>query len=277
MTRVKHHPDIAATVLTHTIKPLNEDAGYASPTCVLVVDGATPVDGDPHGNEKTSAFSSLIAATLGAALDAGLPLHTAVTDSLTTAVSELGRHNVTGTLSVAAVSGSKLHVGNLGDSSVIVFHTDGSLSRITSPDFLGREDAAIEQFTVLRGEGGDAERALAQVSARLADDRKSRNTDDGQWVLSDCTPPQEIVSHMHVRAFDVHTVAAVMAVSDGAQDLIDTFGVCDSWSQLAKLTPSSWNELVEQAYARASEDPDRVRYPRLSNFDDATVATLRRA
>jgi hypothetical protein len=118
---------------------------------------------------------------------------------------------------------------------------------------------------------GIAELDTATWQALVDAQRAQRNQPGGYWI-GEAEP--EAADHAIVRRWPRDEVTAAVAVTDGVADAVDSYGVVETWTDLAQQAihqPASLLELVDQAEA---SDPDGRRWHRLKRHEDKVIAAV---
>lgn len=253
---------------TRSFKEHSEDAGWESLGIVVVLDGATPLDRSPAMNLATHRLAADVAKELGRRSPAPGHLREAAVAAIAGAQRGFG---ATATLSCAVWDDHHLELLTIADSALLI-RTAAGVEVIRDPAFEGREEAALQSVLRDIGAGRTPEEAYAAIRSNERRGRAARNTADGLWVVSDSHDPQEVIAHAHHEIRPVTGVLEMAAVTDGILAVVDTFGLTDWDRLLAAARDNRIGELMAQADRLEEQDPARVRYPRFSPRDDATIA-----
>lgn len=263
------------TSWTRTIKTENQDAFAYGDGAFTVLDGATPLGVDDAMDAATSEFVKSLATELVQVDSKSQSLRQQVADSLRRSQHNCKPCGVTSTLAIVMWSKNSLDVGVLGDSEVWIRFNNSETHRVVDPSFEDREKEAIDGVVNYFHSGLDADDAYARVVEQLAKDREKRNTESGLWVISDTVNPQNIRNKLHVESFSLDAIESVVAISDGALALSETLGIVELQTLLWNSNVQDLDEAFELALAIQNQDPQKIRYPRISNKDDATLVRLR--
>lgn len=258
------------TLWTRSFKPENQDAGGCGDGYLVVVDGATPIDGDPTTAHDTHRFAQLFVRELDKVAPQPLTLVESVEAALTATQIALGNCGVTATLSCAAWDKDIIRTISLGDSAILLDNGD-EVAVVRDPEFVGRETGFLSQVSADIAAGMPAAEAYARVGTQLAYDRSVRNTDEGVWVLSDGTPARDILSNAFVYDVPRQGMRRIAAVTDGAMAYVETFSLTTLSGLFDAAEDASIDRLSQRALEIEDSDPERQNFLRFSPKDDATI------
>ena len=260
-------------VFSRSVKPHNQDDVGSGDQFLAVADGATPLEGGKEVERATADFSSALIANLGRCDVRPENLAHAISTSIDLARAEVNNaHAVTSTLSVVTWDDDVVRVASIGDSVALILHSRG-WSEVIDPRYAGNETAVLSRVKrcVLGGMSWD--KAYEQVKQDLVQSRRSRNTENGTWIVSSKTEGSKVVDRMHFAEFCRPDVKGAAAITDGALAWRDTFALIDD-NGLFSADERALDALWKEANAIQRADPDRSIYPRLSDLDDASLARV---
>jgi hypothetical protein len=252
----------------------NEDFAAAAPGAAVLLDGAG-VGGAETGCTHGVAWFS---ATLGCLLLRSITAHPArplvdcLADSigLVRSLHEGGCDlaypaSPTSTVVCVRVGGEVLEYLVLGDSSLLLSETDGSVAVVTDR----RLDEVGKQ---LRGSVDALPTGSPEHSAALAEYRDTltglRNRPGGFWIAG---PDPRAAEHSLTGTVPLASLKSATLLSDGAARLVDRFELAEWREVLTALDASGPDELIRRVRAAEFGDPDGRRWPRGKAHDDATV------
>ncbi|HZD01160.1 MAG TPA: protein phosphatase 2C domain-containing protein [Actinomycetes bacterium] len=257
----------------------NEDFIGATPHSIVVLDGA----GVPPGMETGCVHGTTWFVTqLGAAL-----LHRSFTrpdwslaDTLADAIDEVAglhadgcdlAHPGTPSATVAMLRERADAVEHLVlADSTIVLDRAGAIETICDnriAHVARAERAALQQWPT-----GAGPHYIEPISQLVSTQREHRNRPGGFWVAStDPTAAHEAIVGSTPR--DQLRRAAVM--TDGAAQLVDDFHLVTWPEVLSVLERQGPSALIDRVRGAEDSDPDRKRWRRSKQHDDATVAICR--
>jgi Protein phosphatase 2C len=252
----------------------NEDFVAASPTAVVLLDGAGAPPGIDFGCAHSVAwFVRQLGSRFLAEADAPAPL----ADCLAAAISQTaalhvdtcdlgGQGGPAATVVAARLRGGQLDYLVLADSTLMLAYPEEL--RIITDD---REAKAGQPYraAVDSTSNGSPEHdtALADYIRTM---QTQRNTANGFWVAAaDPNAAHQAITD----TLPLHDLAAIALLSDGATRLVDRFDLI-SWRQALSIVqaPDGPTKLIRQTRQAENSDPHGQRWPRGKANDDATIA-----
>jgi hypothetical protein len=273
------------TVVSDSVRAVNEDLGVARPTVAWVLDGATGVGQTRQTPGQTDAewyVERLSAALLDRVHRTDDSLTAVVRDAVSevsatfesvasgTDVDPASEPSAAGV--VIRVVGSTLEYLALCDCSLVVHRNGQLVDHVTDTRIESLEAQSLSAFERHRASGLDAEAAREAVVPTLREHRRRKNTPGNYWVFS--TDPAA-VDHALTGTVAVEAGDEVCLLTDGLARLVDTYDHFTDWSGVAAALDDCdlevlFDRLREIEYA----DPDADAYPRLKWADDATLVRL---
>lgn len=213
-----------------------------SPSAVVVVDGATPLD--ESWPQDIASFAREIASRISAACDArgNDTIERIFKDTITELHEQFppAGHKRTAGVTVARIHGDLLELALLGDLVAVAVADDGlhvvSTSRLAELDEMARQDG---------------------TRAALLANRKLANVDSGYWVFGD---DPGAANHLVVTQLPLASVQAVLLASDG-------------YLRGHSTPESALDEALSQGLRAPTMDAQAAG---LAGPDDATAVLLRR-
>ncbi|MFC8531354.1 PP2C family serine/threonine-protein phosphatase [Nocardia sp. NPDC057227] len=260
--------DIAVSVLpAHS----NEDRALVFDDGVAVLDGATS-----HGPDVPPASDYVD--VLGAELIARLKQHSDPASALAEAISSTAHAlrlrpgaSPSSTVAVVQLAGDTVRVLVIGDTTVVIGHTDGT-HEVQTDDRLNK--LAIPQADEYRrrlasGTGyDDPHRGLLGDLQRAQ--RACRNREDGYWI-AEADP--NAAHHARIIDYPRDALAWVIVATDGARDTIGVLGI--PWPEVAARSQADLDALLAQCHTwEADSDPHGRQLPRAKRHDDKTLAVV---
>lgn len=262
----------------------NEDAFGISPTYGFVLDGATGLLKEKVTNMDSDAqwFSH----EWKDYLHLHLPNHNKVLkDILKDGVKEIdakymaldGAINVkskpSSGIALYRIINNKLEYFLLGDCSLIITKKDDSVIHL-QPKQLSR----LDQININRMASLAKEKGINVIEARplindyLVATRLTQNTDEGYYILSDCT---KAIDKGLCGEIDFNDIKQVVALTDGYSQIYDTFNIY-SVEKFAELIEASTNlsEVHYVLWNLQEKDKHCNKYPRFKTRDDATITVF---
>jgi serine/threonine protein phosphatase PrpC len=179
-------------------------------------------------------------------------------------------HRPSATCAICRLNGRVLEVLVLGDCSVFLSRTDGSIERVYD-DRLDSLDAevAAEIKRLVTEEGLSILEAREKCLSLLRTNRRKKNTDNGYWALGmDPRASTEAITEQ----FTVMENDTVFGMTDGFGALVDTYEQFPSWTAaIETLADEGLTAGIDWIREAEEEDPECVQYPRTKPEDDATA------
>lgn len=178
------------------------------------------------------------------------------------------------TVLMTRINDDTLDVLVLGDSTLVIQHSDDTCTSITD-DRLGRIAASQRQAYLKQlHTGGGYDSQHARLLADLqAEQHLFRNQPKGYWIAES---DPDAARHAISRTYPIDQVQALLLLTDGAAASVTTYG-----------TPSTWHELIHQVASNGAQqalkdlhqleetDPAGQRWPRAKPHDDKTAILVR--
>lgn len=254
----------------------NEDTAYASPTCVVVLDGlSAPKDlpmGCFHGTPWYVRQLGSRLVSLGA--DTSLPL----VEALRHGISEVNSlHSNVCKLEEGAVPASTVVMIRERDDDLdyLVLSDSALLMKLDNGETQTVVDKRVEEVaqeamtTALQEPVGTAAHAEA-VSRLVSAQRRLRNTPAGYWIASTAPNAADYAITGTLPLARIHEAALM---TDGASRLID-FGVLTPDHLFELLHAEGPLGLITRTREVEAEDSAGTRWPRFKISDDATAAYI---
>lgn len=240
---------------------------------VAVLDGASAPDpSDRDGGWYAEQLAGELAARLP---DRSLDLVTILADAIAAVASA---HRLvpgsapSSTVTLLRWDADRIDGLVLGDSPLVVFHTDGGCEELTDD----RLDAVAPHQRVayhdrLAAGGGydDVHRRL--LRELVGEQRRHRNRPGGYWIAeADTTAARQALT----RSWPAAGVSAALLASDGVSPALE-LGVLADWPAALELARSAGPRAVLDAvWAAEEEDPDGKRWPRSKRHDDQALVVV---
>lgn len=267
---------------------VNEDAVAVTGHALIVVDGATGLDGARVTGWPSDAqwFSHRLTALLTQRIE---ELSTSIPDILRSCLHALHREftdmagspvtaaeaQPSASVIIARTDGADLEVFSLGDCQAVVGHRDGSVSVCHDRTVETLDGAVIDTMSSRARDHRSTNRAArAQVTEHLIRNRRLMNVPGGYWIADLGATG---VAHGRLDIFDATQVRDLALMTDGFAATHALVHLFDSPAHLLRaLRTTSPEPVIEALFALLDADPDYASYPRLKHLDDSTVvhATL---
>lgn len=253
-----------------TIKLSNEDAASTGDNWLVVLDGATPLNGLASANLSTSTFVSKIVDYIDQNGISAESIQEDLRDAITFAQASCGKKGVTSTISAAAWNGQYLRTASLGDSFILI-ETEEQILKISDPNFHGREELILDKVKRRILAEDNPSQVYRETVDYLKNERKKRNSPAGVWVISDDDDPATICSRMSVSDLNLAQIHGVIAGTDGAWNGINPFNFTTSNDLFRLARANQIADYFREIDVYEKSDLTRRRYPRLSYMDDRTI------
>ena len=240
----------------------NHDAAVVRDDCVVVVDGATPLES--IGTADAASVRALSHAVAAAIADCdSLDPVTRFLEAATKVQTDDGASAV-----AAAVwrDGDQLIGAAVGDCVVAVQTVDGTV-RALFDHVLGALDATAVEKMYERDGGPHRDDA----SDLLATNRRLLNTAEGYGAFG---PPGLQPHHVQRASWPARDVVAVLVCSDGFWRALDTYALFDDERELLQHATNGLAEVVAAIRRVEAADHDGRLHPRISTADDVTAVLL---
>lgn len=257
---------------THSLKPQNQDAVGVSDNYIAVADGITPLT---SGNEEATATARFSSALMRGLAYYGVSpdtLRAGLTLSIHYAQKRRELDEVSSTLTVATWDEHDFLISTLGDCIALVLTTSG-WRVICDPSYADHDERYLAQVYARVEQGATWQDAYSELTPELIQDRRARNTGQGEWIVSGSVDPTEVAGHFHQVTLPREQVKACVLLSDGADNWRSLFNLVDE----PGLLEASENDLLEyweEAVKLQTADAERSQYPRLSDLDDSSLARV---
>ncbi|THJ76191.1 hypothetical protein E7Y31_01200 [Candidatus Frankia alpina] len=263
--------------ISRSDKAHNEDAAGCRPDGLWVIDGATPLGGEAavDGRSPAAWLSGTADAFLARVPWEGRPLRTVLRDLIGHVRAEGRRAGLqtdgfpTATLSLARVLDDRLDLCLLGDSPILLRQPGATVLEFLDPQFVGVEEALLDQVRTALDRGEVAADAYAGAGAGNRERRRRRNTPRGSWVLADVPAAAD---HAFVTSVAVAPGTELVVMSDGFSRAVSPFSlVRDDTALLDEIVAGRESDLLDRLRAAERADPTCARFPRFGMSDDATM------
>lgn len=263
----------------------NEDAVYAAQGLLIVMDGASGLNGIHRTDAPTDArwlaqtTVALLAEKLGSS---ERPIAGALEETAEALRRELAVFGYpeepelypSGSLMIARLLGREIELYTLGDCTALIRWRDGRPVCCCHDAAVTRLDDAVltrAQKLAERG-GGSIAQALPELRSFVVENRRLRNREGGYWIFD---PSGKGIAHgqrLLLSAGEVHSLALM---SDGFYDIVQLEDGPTHEELMLLLESTPAEKLVEGLYEALEADPLLDRLPRFKLKDDATVAYAR--
>ena len=283
------HDDVAVGRLRWASEPSldgdpNEDRIGMINDAVWVLDGATTPATVPSCCDKDASWyvERLNAALTAQLQDAQPELRAALAAAITEVQEQHARscpnpaegRGPSSTVAIARRDGAWLDVLVLGDSTVLLDHSDHITAiRDTRLAAVARQFRREIETALANGHGyrdDDHERRRAQL---VEAERLRRNRDGGYWIAADQPRAAEhALSSRHRIGTKAPNVSRVVLMSDGVHNAASRFALFDSNERLfAAAADGGPKACIRKLRAAEASDPTGQRYPRTKRSDDASL------
>ena len=246
-----------------------------------VLDGATPLGAEnPRvAAEQVSCFAWRLSAALRTGLGRTGSQHQSLPQIVETARAQAqrsieigwpGAEIPTATLSLIRRTGEGLECFVLGDSSLWI-EEGPAIREVVDPQFADGDARVLRRWHELRAQGRSAEAAYAELLEAQAQERLTRSTDDGLWILGGSP---EAAQHAYGHLVPGGQRRRVCLLSDGLERVVSTFGVMDQRGLFEALQTASAGGAVQRLRRLERADLRCVLAPRLTVHDDVTGLAL---
>ena len=239
---------------------------------IAVADGITPLT---RGNEEAAAtadFSSDLMRGLAYYRVSPDTLRAGLTLSIHYAQKRRELDEVSSTLMVATWDDRDFRIATLGDCIALVLTTSG-WRVVCDPSYADHDDRYLARVRAHVERGATWAESYAELTPEIMQDRRARNTEQGEWIVSGSVDPTEVAGHFHEVTLPREQVKACILLSDGADNWRSLFNLVDE----PGLLEASENDLLEyweEAVKLQTADAERSSYPRLSDLDDSSLARV---
>ena len=266
------HPDDAT----------NADGWFADAATAVLLDGATPkarITVSPRANDTVwlvQRFLELWPATQAADVaDRAELVRVALRDELAALCAKAGATPDEGPfacLAIAHDTGARVELLNMGDLTLLLRGSDGSVRRLgeSAVRELDRRAIAGIERALAAGVVPHAER-LRSIAPLLRDNRALRNVLPGYEVLEPSVCCRDRFQRWTFARSDVR---ALLLMSDGFYRLVDTFGAHDDASLFDAVERRGLASLTGELRSMEQADAECLLRPRFKTHDDATALWL---
>ena len=267
-------------VCTRAGREHNEDAVFAGDGLLIVMDGASGLNGIHLTSEPTDArwLAQTTVALLAEKLaDPQLPINAALTETAGELRQGLRGFGYTGdaadypsgSVMIARQLGSDVELFSLGDCTALVQFSDGRLTCFHDDAVTRLDTAVLERAQALAGERGyTLAQALPEMRPMLVANRAKRNTPGGYWIFE---PSGVGIPHGQRWVFPQAEVRALAMMSDGFYDFAQMRGGPSHQQLMDMLAVTPAEKLVDDLFAALEADSLRELLPRFKPRDDAAV------
>lgn len=176
------------------------------------------------------------------------------------------------TVAIARWDGSYVECLVLGDSTILVGHTDGTIDRLTDDRLtdIAVAQRAEYQRRLQQGHGYDQQhRKLLQ--ALQQEQRRARNTKDGYWI-AEADPVAAY--HALERRYPQREIADLVLMTDGAAAVAEPLQIIP-WNAVASVARAAGcGEILRSVVAAEGDDPDGREFPRSKRHDDKAAVLI---
>lgn len=259
----------------------NEDSVFSSENVLVVIDGATGLNGIHLTDSDTDAawLSQRLCSLLGEGLS---DLSSAVPEilkrsaaQLKTELDEMGYDRYENSYPSAGVAVARLNNGmlecfSLGDVPVVVTKKDGSLLYICDGALSARDDKVIEKMKSIHEQTGcTVAQARQQVNDILLKNRLEMNQKGAYYCFEPTGAGIDFITHKDIPIEDISLIALM---SDGFYAAVSCFKIISGNEELMRqLTDGKAEEILHSIKSLAHEDTDLNRFPRFKIMDDSSV------
>lgn len=263
----------------------NEDSIYSSENFLVVIDGATGLNGI-HLTDKGTDAAWLSQRLCGILSDRLSDTGCAVTEILKNAAalikSELDALGYdkfedsypSAGVAIARLNGNTLECYSLGDVPVIITKKDGGLLYICDSALSARDNKVIEEMKRLHEETGcTVAKARLLVNDILLKNRLEMNREGSYYCFEPKGDGIDHVTHLDISADDA---AFIALMSDGFYSAVSCFKIIDGNEELMRqLADGKAEMIVDSIRTLAHGDEDLNTYPRFKIMDDTSVVAAK--
>ena len=257
---------------TRSLKPQNQDAVGVGDNYIAVADGITPLTSGDKEATATARFSSALMRGLAYYGVSPDTLRAGLTLSIHYAQKRRELDEVSSTLTVATWDDRDFRIATMGDCIALVLTTSG-WRVVCDPSYADHDERYLAQVHSLVAQGYGRQEAYTELTSEIMQDRRARNTEQGEWIVSGSVDPAEVAGHFHEVTLPREQVKACILLSDGADNWRSLFNLVDEPGLLA-ASGKDLLEYWEEAVKLQTADAERSSYPRLSDLDDSSLARV---
>lgn len=161
----------------------------------------------------------------------------------------------------------------LGDSSLSISTNEQRLVITdTRLRFIAQEEREILQKIMAKGASEDSDEYINARNNLIKVEMQYRNKEGGYWI-AELNPEAAKKSRKGTIKFKSNDKVIVLAVSDGLERLVSTFGIYNSLHDIADVLLSGKEDIVFKQL-REIESNDKFKYKTSSKHDDASYLLL---
>ncbi len=263
----------------------NEDAVYTAQRLLIVMDGASGLDGIHRTDAPTDArwLAQTTVALLAEKLAAPeRPIAVALEETAHTLRQGLAAFGYpeepdlypSGSLMIARLLGQEIELFTLGDCTALIRWRDGRPVHCCHDAAVTRLDDTVLAHAqkLAENSGGSVAQVLPGLRHMVVENRRMRNREGGYWIFD---PSGRGIAHGRRQLLPAGQVHSLALMSDGFYDIVQLAGGPDHEALMALLENTPARKLVEGLYEALEADPLLERLPRFKLKDDATVAYAR--
>ncbi len=259
----------------------NEDSVYSSDNFLVVVDGATGLNGIHLTDKDTDAawLSQRLCGLLSEWLpDTGSTVPEILKRAAAQIKSELDEMGYdrydnsypSAGAAIARLNKDTLECFSLGDVPVIVTQKDNSLRFICDGALSARDDKVIEEMKQIHERTGcTVAQARRQVNDILLKNRLEMNQEGAYYCFEPTGAGIDFITHEDIPIEDIANIALM---SDGFYAAVSCFKIISNKEELMRqLADGKANDILNSLKSLAYADNDLNRFPRFKIMDDASV------
>lgn len=259
----------------------NEDRIYSSENLLVVIDGATGLNGIHLTESDTDAawLSQRLCSLLSEWLpDTGSTVPEILKRAAAQIKSELDKMGYdrydnsypSAGVAIARLNKNTLECFSLGDVPVIITQKDNNLRYICDGALSARDDKVIEEMKKIHEKTGcTVAQARQQVNDILLKNRLEMNQEGAYYCFEPTGAGIDFITHEDIPIEDVSHIALM---SDGFYAAVSCFKIINSRKELMRqLAYGKADSILNSLKSMAYEDNDLNRFPRFKIMDDASV------
>lgn len=249
----------------------NQDCYVIGDYYAAVLDGASAYPPQPEGRDG-GWYATQLAQAIDSAITREKALDLVLMEAIDTVSSTAGLtpgESPSSTVALTRWDGSHVECLVLGDSTIVVGHTDGTVETITDSRLASVAAPQRQAYRrrLITGTGFDEEhRRLLHVLQ--IEQRRARNTKNGYWIAEADT---SAAFNALERRYPQRQVADLVLMTDGAACIVETMELVD-WQAVASIARAAGcAEILRMVTAAEDEDPYGEQFPRSKRHDDKTA------
>lgn len=263
----------------------NEDRVFADERFLIVIDGATGLNGIHLTDNYTDAawLSDRLCELLSRELfdlNASIPeILEKSAVRIKTELDAMGYDKYENSypsagVAIARLSGNHLECFSLGDVPVIIAKKDGSVRYICDDALSVRDDKVIELMASIHEQTGcTVAETRQQVNDILLKNRLEMNQEGAYYCFE---PTGAGIGHITNDRIPLAETAAIALMSDGFYAALSRFKIVSSREELMQLLINGKaEEILNSLKMLAHEDHTLNRFPRFKIMDDSTVVVAK--